>query len=60
MLSIKNQDTTPSLPMLHRMGKDDVEQHRFIYENIWSMKGMIDEASNIGKLDPTFKDRPLI
>jgi hypothetical protein len=54
-----NQDSTLKLPAFHGMGRDDVEQHWFICEAIWSMKRVIDEASNIAQLETTFRDKAL-
>jgi hypothetical protein len=39
-----NQDSTLRFPMFHGMGKDDVEQHWFTCEAIWSVKRVTDEA----------------
>jgi len=47
------------LPAFHTMGKDDVEQHWFMCEAIWSVKRIVNEATKIVKLETTFKDRAL-
>jgi hypothetical protein len=57
---MENKDNTLRLPMLHRMGKDDVDQHWFKCEAIWSMKRIIDEAGKITQLETVFKDRHLM
>jgi len=54
-----NQDSTWRLPTFDGMRRDDVEQHWFTYESIWSMKTMTDEATNIAQLETTFKDKDL-
>jgi hypothetical protein len=54
-----NQDSTLRLPTFHGMGRDDVEQHWFMCEAIWSVKRVTDEASKIAQLETTFRDRAL-
>jgi hypothetical protein len=54
-----NQDSTLRLPMFHEMGKDDVEQHWFMCEAIWSVKRITDEATKIVQLETTFRDKAL-
>jgi hypothetical protein len=41
------------------MGKDDVKQHWFTCEAIWSVKRITDEATKIMQLETTFRDRAL-
>jgi hypothetical protein len=41
------------------MGRDDVEQHCFMCEAIWYVKGFIDVASKIMQQETTSKDRTL-
>jgi hypothetical protein len=56
---MENQDSTLRLPMFHGMGKDDVEQHWFTCEAIWSVKRITDEATKIAQLETTFRDKAL-
>jgi hypothetical protein len=46
--------------VFHGIGKDDIEQHWFTCEVIWSMKSIVDEASNITQLETMFKDKALV
>jgi hypothetical protein len=54
-----NQDSTLRLPVFHGMGRDDVEQHWFTCEAIWSLKRVTDDATKIMQIETTFKDRAL-
>jgi hypothetical protein len=45
--------------VFHVMGEDNVEKHWFTCEAIFSMKRIIEKASNIMQLETTFKDRTL-
>jgi hypothetical protein len=54
---MENQDSTPRLPMFHGTSKNYEEQHWFMCEAIWSMKGITYEAKNIVYLDTTFRGK---
>jgi len=41
------------------MSKDDVEQHQFTYEEICSVKRVIDGVAKIMQLETTLRDRAL-
>jgi hypothetical protein len=41
------------------MGRDDVEQHWFMCEVIWYVKGVIDATSKIMQQETTSRDRTL-
>jgi hypothetical protein len=45
--------------VFHGTDKDDVEQHWFTCEAIWSVKRITDEASKIAQPETTFRDRTL-
>jgi hypothetical protein len=45
--------------MFHGMGKDDVEQHWFTCEAIWSVKRITDEVAKIMQLETMFRDKAL-
>lgn len=53
-------DTILKVPIFHRIGKYDVEQHWFIYEEIWVVKQTIDENAKIEYLETTFRERYLM
>jgi hypothetical protein len=55
-----NQDNTLRLPVFHGMGKDDVEQHWFTSEEIWSMKRITDETTKIVHLETMFRNKALM
>jgi hypothetical protein len=46
--------------MFHGMSKDDVEKNWFTCEDIWFMKRITDEASNIAQLETTLRDIALM
>jgi len=57
---MENQDISLTLLLLHGMGKDDIKQHWFSYEVIWSVNKIIDEASKNVQLETTLMDRALM
>jgi hypothetical protein len=60
ILKMVNQDSTLRLPMFHGRGKDDVEQHWFMCEAIWSVKRITYEATKIAQLETMFRDKALM
>jgi hypothetical protein len=57
---MENQYSTLRFLVFHIMGKDNVEQHWFTYEAIWSVNKVIDDADKIMQLHTIFRDRSIM
>jgi hypothetical protein len=55
-LKMVNQDSTLRLHVFNAIGRDNVEQHWFTCEAIWSMKRITNETTKIMQLETTFRD----
>ena len=47
------------LPVFKGIGLEDLEQHWFLCDDVWSVKQVVDDAIKMAQLTTTFNDRAL-
>lgn len=47
------------MPIFHRIGTKDLEQHLFVCEVVWTAKQVQYEATKIAQIESMFKDHAL-
>jgi hypothetical protein len=57
--TMAGQDPTIRLLEFQGEGSNDLENHLFIYENIWEAKQTIDEYTKVVQLETTLRDHAL-
>ena len=60
MTTIVREDSTLKLPVFHGNGKEDLEQHWFVYKFILLVKKIVDNHVKIALLETTFRDHALV